>query len=336
MAQENIAPPQGGQVILSGMRPTGRLHWGNYTGALENWIVLQSTYTCHFMVADWHVLTTALDKAPEIRENSRQMYLDWLGAGLDPEKSVLFIQSEVKQHAELYLILSMMISMGRLERNPTFKEQIRDLNLGNEISYGHLGYPVLQAADILMYKAHAVPVGEDQLPHLELTREMARRFNRLFGEVFPEPEPLVTKFARFPGTDGKRMSKSLGNTIEISASPEEIKKKIRPAYTDPARLRKTDPGNPEICAIYTWYQKFMPEAAAETAEECRTAARGCVDCKMKLADGIIEHFAPLRERRAEFEKDPARLDEIIRHGCERAREVAARTMDAVHEAMGIG
>lgn len=336
MEQDTSVTPTGPKTILSGMRPTGRLHWGNYTGALENWIRLQEEYTCHFMVADWHVLTTALDKAAEITENSRQMYLDWLGAGLDPENSVLFIQSQVKEHSELFLLLSMMISMGRLERNPTFKEQIRDLNLGNEISFGHLGYPVLQAADILMYRAHAVPVGEDQLPHLELTREMARRFNRIFGDVFPEPEPLVTKFSRFPGTDGKRMSKSLGNTIEISASPEEIKKKIRPAFTDPARQRKTDPGNPEICAIYTWYQKFMPEAAEETATECRTAARGCVDCKMKLADGIIEYFGPLRERRAEYEKDPARLDEIIHTGCERARAMAAETMKSVHDAMGIG
>lgn len=324
------------KIILSGMRPTGRLHWGNYTGALENWNRLQGDYTCYFMVADWHVLTTALDKAADIRLNSREMYLDWLGAGLDPEHSVLFVQSEVKQHAELYLLLAMMISMGRLERNPTFKEQIRDLNMGGEISYGHLGYPVLQAADILMYRAHAVPVGEDQLPHLELTREMARRFNRIFGKVFPEPEPLVTKFARFPGTDGKRMSKSLGNTIEISASPEEIKAKIRPAFTDPARLRKTDPGNPEVCAIYTWYQKFLPAEAAETASECRLATRGCVDCKTKLADGVSAHFAPLRERRAEYAADPDRLDEMMAAGCERARAVAAETMENVHRAMGIG
>ena len=336
MDQEKSGARQDRKVILSGMRPTGRLHWGNYTGALENWIRLQDEYTCHFMVADWHVLTTALDKAAEIRENTRQMYLDWLGAGMDPENSIIFIQSEVKEHAELYLILSMMISKGRLERNPTFKEQIRDLNLGSEISFGHLGYPVLQAADILVYRAHAVPVGEDQLPHLELTREMARRFNRIFGDVFPEPEALITKFARFPGTDGNRMSKSLGNHIEVSATPEEIRQKIRPAFTDPARLRRTDPGNPEICAIYTWYQKFLPGEVEETARECRTAARGCVDCKMKLADGVIEYFAPLRERRAAYENDPARLDEIIRTGCERAREVAARTLDAVHDAMGIG
>ena len=324
------------KIILSGMRPTGRLHWGNYTGALENWSRLQDEYDCHFMVADWHVLTTALDKAGEIGRNSREMFLDWLGAGLDPEKSVLFIQSEVKEHAELNLLLSMLISMGRLERNPTFKEQIRDLNMGGEISFGHLGYPVLQAADILVYRAHAVPVGEDQLPHLELTREMARKFNRIFGEVFPEPEPLVTKFARFPGTDGKRMSKSLGNTIEISASPDEIRQKIRPAFTDPARLRKSDPGNPEICAVYTWYRKFLPDQVEETAAECRSAARGCVDCKKKLAEGVIEHFAPLRERRAAYENDPGKLDEIIADGCRRARREAAATMEKVHDIMGIG
>jgi len=324
------------QIILSGNRPTGRLHWGNYTGALENWVRLQDSYKCFFMVADWHVLTTALDRAEEIRHNSREMYLDWLGAGLDPEGSVLFIQSEIKEHAELFLLLSMLISKGRLERNPTFKEQIRDLELGGEISFGHLGYPVLQAADILAYRAHAVPVGEDQLPHLELTREMARRFNRIFGKVFPEPEALVTKFARFPGTDGKRMSKSLGNTIEISASPEEIREKLKPAFTDPARQRRSDPGNPEICAIYTYYQKFLPEQTEQTATECRTAARGCVDCKMKLADGVIDYFAALRELRAKYAAEPARLDELIANGCDRARQAARATMERVHEAMDVG
>jgi len=328
--------PASRKIILSGMRPTGRLHWGNYTGALENWVRLQDEYACFFMVADWHVLTTALDKASEIGVNSREMYLDWLGAGLDPERSVLFIQSQVKEHAELNLILSMMITLGRLQRNPTFKEQVRDLGLGNEISFGHLGYPVLQAADILAYRAHAVPVGEDQLPHLELTREMARRFNHHFGDVFPEPDGLVTKFARFPGTDGKRMSKSLGNTIEISASPEEILAKIKPAYTDPARKRRSDPGNPEVCAVYTWYRKFIPGEAELTATECRTAQRGCVDCKLKLAAGVAEHFAPLRERRAEYAADPKRLDEIIDHGCQQARAAAAGTMDEVHGAMGLG
>jgi tryptophanyl-tRNA synthetase len=324
------------KIILSGMRPTGRLHWGNYTGALENWLRLQDEYHCYFMVADWHVLTTALDKADEIAVNTRDMILDWLGAGLDPERSVLLVQSQIKEHAELFLLMCMCISMGRLERNPTFKEQVKDLDLKGEISFGHLGYPVLQAADIIIYRAHAVPVGEDQLPHIELTREMVRRFNNHFGEVFPEPEGLVTKFARFPGTDGRRMSKSLGNTIEISASPEEIKQKLMPAFTDPARLRRSDPGNPEICAIYTYYQKFMPGAADETAAECRSAARGCVDCKKRLLAGVVEHFAPLRERRARYENDPALVDEIVADGCARARASAQETMRLVHEAMNIG
>lgn len=332
MSQQNSAR----KTILSGNRPTGRLHWGNYTGALENWVRLQDEYQCYFMVADWHVLTTALDKAGEIRGNSREMILDWLGAGLDPERSVLFVQSEIKEHAELYLIFCMMISLGRLERNPTFKEQVRDLNLAGEISFGHLGYPVLQAADILAYRADAVPVGEDQLPHLELTREIARRFNHHFGELFAEPDGLVTKFGRFPGTDGKRMSKSLGNTIEISASPEEIAAKLRTAYTDPNRLRRTDPGNPEICAIHTYYEKFMPEEAELTAHECRTAARGCVDCKKRLIAGVTEYFAPLRERRETYAARPALVDEIVDEGCRRARAAAVATLELAREAMGVG
>ncbi|MFH1843957.1 MAG: tryptophan--tRNA ligase [bacterium] len=324
------------KIILSGNRPTGRLHWGNYTGALENWVRLQDEYRCFFMVADWHVLTTALDKASTIADNTREMVLDWLGAGLDPERSVLFVQSEVKEHAELFLLLCMFISKGRLERNPTFKEQIRDLNLGSEISFGHLGYPVLQAADILAYRAHAVPVGEDQLPHLELTREMARRFNHHFGDTFPEPEALVTKFGRFPGTDGKRMSKSLGNTIEIAASPEEIMAKLRPAFTDPNRLRRNDPGDPEVCAIYTYYQKFLPDQAETTAAECRSAGRGCVDCKKMLAAGVSEHFAPLRDRREQYASHPERLTDLIAEGCRRAREAAQQTMNRVHEVMNLG
>jgi len=288
------------------------------------------------MVADWHVLTTALDRAGEIPDNTREMVLDWLGAGIDPQRSVLFVQSQVKEHAELYLLLAMLVSMGRLQRNPTFKEQVRDLNLGDEISYGHLGYPVLQAADILAYRAHAVPVGEDQVPHLELTREMARRFNNHFGEVFPEPEALLTPFGRFPGTDGNRMSKSLGNTIEIAASPEEIRAKLKPAFTDPARLRRSDPGNPDVCAIYTYWKKFAPDGAAQTAAECRSAERGCVDCKRLLADRAIAYFAPLRERRASYERDPDAVAAIIAAGCAAARKAAGETMDRVHASMRIG
>ncbi|MBU0743373.1 tryptophan--tRNA ligase [bacterium] len=324
------------KIILSGNRPTGRLHWGNYTGALENWIGLQDQYDCHFMVADWHVLTTALDKAGEIRSNTREMVLDWLAAGLDPERSVIFVQSAVKEHAELYLLFCMLISLGRLERNPTFKEQVRDLNLSGEISFGHLGYPVLQAADILAYRADAVPVGEDQLPHLELTREIARRFNHHFGDFFPEPAALVTRFGRFPGTDGKRMSKSLGNTVELAASADEIRTSLKTAFTDPQRLRRSDPGNPDVCAIYTYYTKFLPEQADVTARECRSAARGCVDCKSKLAEGVITYFAPLRERRAAFAADSAHVDEIIASGCERARAKARDTMARIHDTMQVG
>jgi tryptophanyl-tRNA synthetase len=325
------------RIILSGNRPTGRLHWGNYTGALENWVGLQDEYRCYFMVADWHVLTTAVDKTGEIRENTREMFLDWLGAGLDPERSVLFIQSHIKEHAELYLLLGMLVTLGRLQRNPTFKEQIRDLGLGHEYSYGHLGYPVLQAADILVYRANAVPVGEDQVPHVELTREIARRFNHLFGEIVPEPEPLVTPFARLPGTDGRRMSKSLGNTIEISATPDEIREKLRGAFTDPARKRRSDPGNPEVCAIYTYYRKFMSKEEADlTAHECRTAQRGCVECKARLAEGVIAYFEPLRERRAHYETRPAELDELIENGCRRAQEAARQTMELVRRAMSVG
>ena len=324
------------RIVLSGARPTGRLHWGNYTGALENWVRLQDGWNCFFMVADWHVLTTALDKAAEIPGNSREMVLDWLGAGIDPDRSVLFVQSTVKEHAELFLLLGMLVTMGRLERNPTFKEQVRDLELGGEISYGHLGYPVLQAADILAYRAHAVPVGEDQLPHLELTREMARRFNFLFGNVFPEPEALVTPFGRFPGTDGRRMSKSLGNTSEIAASPEEIRAKLKPAFTDPARLRRADPGHPEVCAIYTWWQKFAPDGVEQTATECRTAARGCVDCKRLLGDRAIAYFEPLRARRAHYEAAPRTVDEIISAGCAVARAAAIATLERVREAIHVG
>jgi tryptophanyl-tRNA synthetase len=268
------------KIILSGNRPTGRLHLGNYTGALENWVALQKDYLCYFMVADWHVLTTDYEHTSLIPENTHEMVLDWVSAGLDPETSTIFVQSHVKEHAELYLLLAMLVSTARLERNPTLKEQVRDLEMdqGEEgLAYGHLGYPVLQAADILMYRAHAVPVGEDQLPHIEITRELVRKFNRLYGEVFPEPEGLLTKFGRFPGLDGRRMSKSLGNTIEIADSPEAIEKKIMTAFTDPERKRRSDPGRPEVCLIYTYWQKFKPEEAPTVYAECTTAKRGCVE-----------------------------------------------------------
>ena len=330
----------GKKIILSGNRPTGRLHLGNYTGALENWVRLQKDYQCFFMVADWHVLTTDYEHTAQIAGNTHEMVLDWVSAGLDPGTSVIFVQSHIKEHAELYLLLAMLVSTARLERNPTLKEQVRDLEMdqGDEgLAYGHLGYPVLQAADILMYRAHAVPVGEDQLPHIEITRELVRKFNRLYGEVFPEPEGLLTKFARFPGLDGRRMSKSLGNTIEIADSPEEIDKKIRTAFTDPERKLRSDPGRPEVCLIYTYWQKFgSPEEAALTYEECTTAKRGCVDCKRGAGAAIAKFLAPLREKRATLQATPGAVEKIIADGDARARDAAQETMSLVREKMHIG
>jgi tryptophanyl-tRNA synthetase len=327
------------KIILSGNRPTGRLHLGNYTGALENWVGLQGQYRCFFMVADWHVLTTDYEHTASIEENTREMVIDWISAGLDPETSTIFVQSHVKEHAELYLVLAMLVSTARLERNPTLKEQVRDLAMdqGEEgVSYGHLGYPVLQAADILMYRAHAVPVGEDQLPHIEITRELARKFNRLFGEVFPLPDGLLTKFARFPGLDGRRMSKSLGNTIELSDSPERIQEKIKTAFTDPQRKRRNDPGRPEVCLIYTYWNKFAPETSAEIYEGCTTAKLGCVECKQRVGAAIADHLAPLREKRRALEARPGAVEEIVRDGDERARATAVETMKLVRERMHVG
>jgi tryptophanyl-tRNA synthetase len=324
------------KIILSGNRPTGRLHLGNYTGALENWVALQEDYKCYFMVADWHVLTTDFEHTEEIRINTREMILDWIGAGLDPQKSTLFIQSQIKEHAELFLIFSMLVTTTRLERNPTVKEQVRDLALDQNISYGHLGYPVLQAADILMYRADLVPVGEDQLPHIEITREIARKFNLFFGNVFPMPEGQLTRFPRFAGLDGKRMSKSLGNTIEISDSPEEIKKKIQTAFTDPSRKRKSDPGHPDICLIYSYWKKFKPERHEEIHAACSGAEIGCVDCKLQVAEAISDYFAPLRDKRKALQEKPGEVDEIIHSGNEAARGRAAETMHMVREKMHIG
>ncbi len=324
------------KIILSGNRPTGKLHLGNYTGALENWVALQKDYKCYFFVADWHVLTTDFEHTEEIRINTREMILDWIGAGLDPDKSTLFIQSQIKEHAELFLLFSMLVTIPRLERNPTVKEQVRDLALDQNISYGHLGYPVLQAADILMYRADLVPVGEDQLPHIEITREIARKFNLFFGNVFPMPEGQLTRFPRFPGLDGKRMSKSLGNTIEISDSPQEIQKKIMTAFTDPSRKRKSDPGHPEFCLVFDYWKKFKPERREEIRAACSSAKIGCVDCKRQVAEAIAQYFESLREKRKALEEKPGEVDEIIRVGNAQARERAVETMGMVREAMKIG
>ncbi len=320
--------------ILSGMRPTGKLHLGNYAGALENWVKLQGEYHSYHMVADWHALTTSYMNARAIKDDVLDMVMDWIAAGIDPNSSVIFIQSRIKEHAELHLLFSMLVTMPRLERNPTVKEMVRDLGLKDEVSYGLFGYPVLQAADILMYRAHAVPVGEDQAPHVELTREIARRFNRLYGEVFPEPEVILTSFARLPGLDGRRMSKSLGNVILLSDPPEVIGKKIAGAVTDPQKVRKGDPGRPEVCLVFTYHQKFNPGAVPEVESGCRSGDLGCVQCKRMLAEAISEYFKEFRRKREALAADLDAVRAIIDDGNKRARAAAQETMALVRDAMG--
>lgn len=319
------------------MRPTGKLHLGHLVGALENWVSLQGEYQNYHLIADYHALTTNPDTS-EIYQNSIDMLMDWLSAGLDPKVSPMFRQSQVKEHTELHLIFSMLITTARLERNPTLKEQVRDLEM-ETIAYGHLGYPVLQAADILIYKGEVVPVGEDQLPHIEITREIARRFNSLYcpeKPVFPEPEGKLTKFARLPGLDGRRMSKSIGNTILLSDSPDGIKKKMRTAVTDPQKVRKGDPGRPDICLVFAYHNKFNPAEVPEIRQGCESGQLGCVDCKMKCADRITDALAPNREKRAYYESHMDEVKAILHDGEQRARAVAHQTMSQVHEAMKVG
>ena len=267
------------------MRPTGKLHLGHLVGALENWVALQNEFDNFHLIADYHALTTNVD-THDLYQHSIDMVIDWLAAGIDPVKSPIFRQSQIKEHSELHLIFSMLITTARLERNPTLKDQVRDLNI-ETMSYGHLGYPVLQSADILLYKGDVVPVGEDQVPHIEITREIARRFNNQYGTVFPEPEPRLTKFARLPGLDGnQKMSKSTGNTILLSDSPDEIRKKLKTAVTDPAKVRKGDPGHPDICLVFTYHQKFNAAEVPEIRRDCESGALGCVDCKNNCAEKI--------------------------------------------------
>ncbi len=321
--------------ILSGMRPTGKLHIGHYVGALENWVKLQDEFSNFHLIADYHALTTNLDSS-NIYNDSIDMLIDWLAAGLDPTKSPMFRQSQIKQHTELNLLFEMLITVSRLERNPTLKDQIRDLNIDNVI-FGHLGYPVLQAADILLYKGDAVPVGEDQVPHVEITREIARKFNNQYGNVFPEPEPMLSKFSRLPGLDGNtKMSKSLGNTILLSDDSETIKAKMKKAVTDPNKVRKGDPGNPEICLVFSYHKKFNTEEVPDIDKGCRSGALGCFDCKMNCSEKISTFLEPIREKRNYFEKNINEVKDILADGEKRGREVAIKTMNEVHESMGLG
>ena len=316
------------------MRPTGKLHLGHLVGALENWVALQGEYDNFHLIADYHVLTTNLDSSG-ILQNSIDMTIDWVAAGIDPARSPMFRQSRVKEHTELHLIFSMLITAARLERNPAVKDQVRDLQIEN-VTYGHLGYPVLQAADILLYKGDLVPVGEDQVPHVEISREIARRFNTQYGEVFPEPEPKLTKFARLPGLDGKRMSKSVGNTILLSDTPEAIQQKMRGAVTDPLKVRKNDPGRPEICLVFTYHQKFNAAEVPEIEAGCRSGALGCVECKRRASAKIAEALTPFREKRAYFDSHPGEIEAILADGETRARSRAQETMAEVHAVMKLG
>ncbi|MEK6650037.1 MAG: tryptophan--tRNA ligase [Bacteroidota bacterium] len=326
--------PSKKRVILSGMRPTGKLHLGHLVGALENWVALQGEFQNYHLIADYHALTTDPDSR-FLEAHSLEMVVDWLSVGIAPIQSPIFRQSRVKEHAELHLLFSMLITTARLERNPSLKEQVRDLEL-DTVGYGHLGYPVLQAADILLYKGEVVPVGEDQLPHIEITREIARRFNAQYGEVFPEPEGLVTKFSRLPGLDGKKMSKSLGNAILLSDPAEEIARKMRIAITDPQKVRRNDPGRPDICLVFSYHQKFNATETAEIRAGCESGQLGCVDCKMRCATRIAEATASNRERRARFEARPEDVRAVLDDGEQRARAVASETMARVHDVMHLG
>jgi tryptophanyl-tRNA synthetase len=324
-------------TIFSGMRPTGKLHIGHLS-VLENWVKLQDKYNCFFGIVDWHALTTAFDSTEKIQENKRLMLLDWLGAGLDPEKSPIFVQSSVKEHGELHLLLSMITPLSWVERVPTYKDQIVQLgSQGKDIStYGFLGYPVLMAADILVYRADTVPVGEDQLPHLEFTRELARRFNHLYScKLFPEPQAQLAKVAMLPGVDGRKMSKSYNNDIPLGATTEEIWEKVQMMVTDPARIKKSDPGHPEVCIVHTYHQLYHALGLEELSDDCRQGKIGCVQCKKRLAQIIDEQLAPIREKRQYYENKPELLREILETGARKAKVKAEETMELVRSAMKI-
>ncbi len=323
--------------ILSGMRPTGPLHLGNYMGALENWVRLQDTYDCFFFVADWHSLTTEYSDPSPIRDNVVEVAMDWLAAGLDPERSTLFVQSLVPSHAELHVLLSMILPVPWLERVPSYKEQQQNLSGKDLSTYGFLGYPLLQTADIIIYKADAVPVGEDQAPHVEIAREIVRRFAYFYGEVFPEPRTLLTETKRIPGTDGRKMSKSYGNAVYLKDDPETIREKLRPMVTDPDRKRRTDPGDPEVCRVFDLHRAFSSQDLQKwAADGCRSAGIGCLDCKAKLADHLIAKIAPIHERRRELAMRPGTAWDVLVEGSKKARQVAEATMVDVREAMKIG
>jgi tryptophanyl-tRNA synthetase len=341
--------------VLSGMRSTGKLHLGNYVGALQNWVRMQDQYECFFFVADWHALTTDYADTSQVKQNSIEVLLDWLAAGLDPERCTMFIQSHVPQHAELHLLLSMITPLGWLERVPTYKEQRENIQEKDLGTYGFLGYPVLQSADILIYKGDFVPVGEDQVAHVELTREIARRFNSFYTRqsgdevqrvirtfsgmpkpVFPEPQPLLTPAAKLPGTDGRKMSKSYGNTILLTDPEPLVRQKLKTMVTDPARVRRTDPGNPDVCPVGDLHKIFSDrETIAKVDVGCRSAGIGCIECKGWAADALVQILNPMQERRKKYEENPCLAWDILEAGSQHACSVADATMKEVRAAMGM-
>ncbi len=392
--------------VLSGMRPTGRLHLGHYHGVLKNWVELQHEYQCFFFVADWHALTTHYEDPSMVPQSTRDMVVDWLAAGVDPAEATLFVQSHVPEHAELHLLLSMITPLGWLERVPTYKDQQDKLKEKDLSTYGFLGYPLLQSADILVYRAGMVPVGEDQVVHVELTREVARRFNHIYGRepgfeekaeqavkkmgkknaklfnsyrrafqeqgddealaaarallesqqnigaadrdrlfgflegggrsILPEPQPLLTKASKMPGLDGQKMSKSYNNTIPLDARPEDVEKQMRTMPTDPARVRRTDPGNPGVCPVWQFHEVYSDQVTKDWVQEgCRSAGIGCIECKQPVIQAVLAELQPMQERGREYAEQPDLVRSIIDEGCERARIVARETMDEVRRAMSL-
>ncbi len=327
---------QAPQYVLSGLRPTGRVHLGNYFGAVRNWIQLQDRYRCFYFVADWHALTSDYADPSKIRQSTFDAVADWIAAGMDPQKSTIFLQSGIREHAELHLLLSMVTPLPWLERVPTFKDQQQQLEGKDLNTYGFLGYPLLQTADIIIYRANYVPVGEDQASHLELSREIVRRFNNFYGPVFPEPQPLFTETPKVPGLDGRKMSKSYGNTIGLTSSADEIRKLTMTMFTDPNRVRRSDPGNPDICNLFQFHRLFSDDPTIERVDrECRAAQIGCVEDKKLIAEIMIEKLRPIRERREQIDRDPSIVWDALREGNRRARERAAETMEQVRKAMQV-
>ncbi len=327
---------QSPQYVLSGLRPTGRVHLGNYFGAVRNWVRLQDLFDCYYFVADWHALTSDYADTSKITQSTFDAVADWLAAGLDPAKATIFIQSEVKEHAELHLLLSMVTPLPWLERVPTFKDQQAQIEDKDLNTYGFLGYPLLQTADVIIYRAHFVPVGEDQASHLEISREIVRRFNNFYGNVFPEPQVLLTETPKVPGLDGRKMSKSYGNTIGLTASADEIRALVMTMFTDPERIRRKDPGRPDVCNLFQFHKLFSnEETIARVDHECRTAQIGCVDDKKLLAEIMIESLRPIREKREAIDRDPSIVWDVLREGNRKARARAQQTMELVRDAIKI-